>query len=1471
MFRRAAIIAAFLALSASAQSLADTLVIANFDNGSDPMNIDATSFLSQTTWSGGVNRFVYVSTVTHNNSPYALEINHTNPGGSGWGSYTVFNFTNNLTIVKDVSQYKALSFWVKGVKGDGSEDFMVALRVCTNGVDVNTTNARPQISGFTVRGVSTDWQKVVIPISALMQGLPADRLHNVVGFELDFASNLQQTQTVYVDDFIFHTQCDPVYVDNFEDANTYDAYNRALELYSDVYSAGNYFANVSSHVFMGSRAFEMNTVTTNSSLVAFNFKFCDTADSASMPLDVSMCNRIEMALQRGLTSGASIQAKLEVWDNNGEPALESYSFDITNQMVQYTIPFASFNGGFTSISSTCTQKLSITWAASGQASTAAIYVDQIRFVNNSTPTVLSGWTSNGSAVGSSFVFTSTNAFQVTSDSCGPTGLMENVRFEHDNMSGGAQWYTIFKATNTSGTLYNATWYTLALQNGTTYQVRAVSENINGNTKVLGPYTNCTVNNDFSAPAAISDLTALAGSTDGTVTLQWTAPGDNEASNNIVSGMYKLVVSTGLITAGVFDSVPNSPQSNYAVQFATAVTAGSAQKLTLTGLYPGTTYFFALKTRDTMGNWSVWPGTAASVNSASFTPAPDYAPNATGALYAVASDSAVALSWNNPSAPNSYVNDYARYWVYMATSSFDDSMKLLPWVSVAATAPYTGTNPVNTQVSGLSNYTTYFFHVSLWDSTGSATSGLYSLALESFSAVEISTMPTPGVPFTPTGFQGAAASTTAINWSWSDVSNETSYSVYVGTEPGTLVSPVLSANVVAWQETGLSPNAQYIRAVLASNPSGPSPLSQSATVYTLANPPAGLSVSNVTPSSVTVSWGLNNNPNGTRFGVGYSTDSNYLVSVTTPINYASAFTGVTTAFFGLSSGATYYFHVWAYNGDQFASSHVAVSTRTVQVNAPAGFGGVAQSTYSISWSWSGVANNDGYRVKYATSSSVSVSPNIPSGTNNWLEAGLSANVQYGRGVVSYAGAYESLISNTSYMYTLANPPLSPVVTAAAMNSVTLSWAANNNPGTTRYGVAYSSTGYFVNVTTSINYASNNTAVSATIGSLQNNVTYYFDIWAYNGDQFQTAAVTVSTMTPLISDTTAPAFASVTTVSSVYLLDTDISITANVTDNVQVSGAALFYSVSGGSTKAVSMSYVSGGDTNKVFTGVIPGSEVKAGVTIGYYVAAIDWVGNTAYWNSVSSPQVITVKASYTSSAVSSGTITLPNANPDEGVVSVTIPGGALKDGTAVTIQQIDPATVTSAPAGAESALPAGVFEFTTSPAGQIFRKPVTITLLFKDLSPKDGIEDNLKVAVSDLRVFWWDGVEWRLVGGTVNDYTSSDPAKVNTVSFQTNHFSRYAIFAVKDAQALYKPKERIITPVLKDGYNDQAQFDGLAGMDVEIKIFNVQGKRIRTINVLAEGNVWNGKDDNSEYVESGAYIFQFKLDGKLYSGTIVVAR
>lgn len=103
--------------------------------------------------------------------------------------------------------------------------------------------------------------------------------------------------------------------------------------------------------------------------------------------------------------------------------------------------------------------------------------------------------------------------------------------------------------------------------------------------------------DTTPPATTIDLVALDVTTT-TTRLEWTAPLDrrDDGTGVMVDG-YDLRMAEALITEATFAQavpVPDTPEP---------LPAGQRHQLAVTGLAPGASYWFALKSRDADGNWS----------------------------------------------------------------------------------------------------------------------------------------------------------------------------------------------------------------------------------------------------------------------------------------------------------------------------------------------------------------------------------------------------------------------------------------------------------------------------------------------------------------------------------------------------------------------------------------------------------------------------------------------------------------------------------------------------------------------------------------------------------------------------------------------------------------------------------------------------------------------------------------------------
>jgi len=115
---------------------------------------------------------------------------------------------------------------------------------------------------------------------------------------------------------------------------------------------------------------------------------------------------------------------------------------------------------------------------------------------------------------------------------------------------------------------------------------------------------------YAAPEAVSDLTALTGSSVGEVDLTWTVPDPLDTTSYPTD--YAVRYATSAITGANF----GDPWVTTFGHFWGGVFAakGTQQALAVTGLFPGTTYYFAVKAADNGLNYASWD-IGAGVNTA----------------------------------------------------------------------------------------------------------------------------------------------------------------------------------------------------------------------------------------------------------------------------------------------------------------------------------------------------------------------------------------------------------------------------------------------------------------------------------------------------------------------------------------------------------------------------------------------------------------------------------------------------------------------------------------------------------------------------------------------------------------------------------------------------------------------------------------------------------------------------------------
>jgi hypothetical protein len=154
----------------------------------------------------------------------------------------------------------------------------------------------------------------------------------------------------------------------------------------------------------------------------------------------------------------------------------------------------------------------------------------------------------------------------------------------------------------AGTAQNMT--VSGLNSDTTYYFAMKTSDEVPNTSALSNVPSGTTL-DVTSPAAVSNLAAGTPTTS-SLTLAWTAPGDDGATGTATS--YDIRYSTSSINDG------NWASATQVTGEPTPAAAGSAQDMIVSGLSSGTTYYFAMKASDEVPNTSTLSNVASGQTS-----------------------------------------------------------------------------------------------------------------------------------------------------------------------------------------------------------------------------------------------------------------------------------------------------------------------------------------------------------------------------------------------------------------------------------------------------------------------------------------------------------------------------------------------------------------------------------------------------------------------------------------------------------------------------------------------------------------------------------------------------------------------------------------------------------------------------------------------------------------------------------------
>ncbi len=388
----------------------------------------------------------------------------------------------------DLSAYTYLSFWIRGAAG--GEGFKVEVS------DSVWNGSAVQVNNYLPSGITTTWQKVVIPFDIFEYGTTVNRSAlSRLTFIFDNADFSGATSgTIYVDDFTFGAAVAPIWIDNYNDganpnaakgvnggfgSNITTAYNNTLYT-SPPYSYECVYADIGGP---------------SSGTFAHVVKDGALANG----IDISQCSHLEFDV-RGAAGGENPLVRLRSAAIDDSRHLSNFVTVLSSAFTATSIPISAFA---TLVNLTDLRECDFDIAGDNPNT---IYVDNLRFTDLTLPTAPSNMTFAGSPVSDGFNITvQTGTVVVTAPAINADARMEGVKFEYSD-DGGSTWNTIGDdySTTPAKISFSAVWDLTLLSNGP-YRLRATAWHVGGTIASLA--YNVTL--EFGTPTNTPTITATS--------------------------------------------------------------------------------------------------------------------------------------------------------------------------------------------------------------------------------------------------------------------------------------------------------------------------------------------------------------------------------------------------------------------------------------------------------------------------------------------------------------------------------------------------------------------------------------------------------------------------------------------------------------------------------------------------------------------------------------------------------------------------------------------------------------------------------------------------------------------------------------------------------------------------------------------------------------------------------------------------
>jgi gliding motility-associated-like protein len=322
--------------------------------------------------------------------------------------------------------------------------------------------------------------------------------------------------------------------------------------------------------------------------------------------------------------------------------------------------------------------------------------------------------------------------------------------------------------------------------------------------------------DTFPPAPVTDLEATSGVTEGSINLSWTAPAEDGTMGGGAVSSYVLKYATFSVNdlAGDTTAWWNHPQTLTALDGGSPKEPGETETFIIGGLSPGTTFYFAIKSRDDQGQISPIDTKTASLNQANAV-ARSVAPAAITDLVAIpgAGNDRVDLSWTAP-GDDGWLGMATKYIIKYATYTINaDNFESLTDVK-ERNVTVSGGNPDSGTITGLASDTLYYFAIKTEDEVPNV-SDISNIA----SATTRDNIP----PAPPTGLVANGRDRKVdLQWIANSEPDLAGYNVYRSTySMGYSTIPINTSLItsLSYQDVGLSNGTTYYYVITALDTSG----------------------------------------------------------------------------------------------------------------------------------------------------------------------------------------------------------------------------------------------------------------------------------------------------------------------------------------------------------------------------------------------------------------------------------------------------------------------------------------------------------------------------------------------------------------------------------------------------------------------------------------------------------------------------